>query len=132
MVPLGHSAKAFACARDKCSAAAGGQECHDMRWCGLAAWSAMMIIWLPEFHSTSIICGAPSETAATAALKALCDNDEVVTRCEVTAIIDPEGKERLVEGLSWPGPTATEMVPNEFGEPPANPDHPANAGPSVE
>jgi hypothetical protein len=105
----GNAAKAFKCARDKCEAAKDGQECHEMRWCGLAGWSGTMVIWLPEFHSTTILCGAPSETAVTEALKALCANDEVVTRCDLVTLIDPDGKEKLVEGISWPGPTATEQ-----------------------
>jgi hypothetical protein len=64
-----------------------------------------MVIWLPELHNTVPICGAPSEAAAIAALKGLCDNDEVVTRCEVVVVIDPDGKERPLENVGWPGPT---------------------------
>ena len=110
------AAKAFDCARDKCKAGAGGQDCHEARWCGLAAWSGLMVIWLPEFHATTILCGAPSEAAATAALKALCDNDEVVTRCELTALIDPDGKE-TTESVIWPGPTAAEASPDPADKP---------------
>ena len=109
----GTAAKAFACAMDKCKAAKTGQDCHEMRWCGLAGWSGTMIIWLPEFHSTTILCGAPSENAVTAGLKALCDNDEVVTRCDLVTLIDPDGQEKLVEDVSWPGPTAAEPAPEE-------------------
>lgn len=116
----GTPAKAFDCARDKCKGAAGGQECHDMRWCGLAGWSGTMVIWLPEFHSTTILCGAPSEAAVTEALKALCANDDVVTRCDLVTLIDPDGRERLVDGVSWPGPTAAKPADEpEMEEAPA-------------
>ena len=106
----GSAAKAFDCAAEKCRAEANGQECHEMRWCGLAGWSALMVVWLPEFHSTTILCGAPSEPAVVEALKAICANDEVVTRCDLATIIDPDGKEKTVEDVSWPGPTATEQT----------------------
>jgi hypothetical protein len=102
--------KALACALDKCKAGASGQDCHATRWCGLAGWSALMIIWLPEHHSTSIVCGTPAEAAAMASLKALCDNDEVVTRCQPIGTIDPDGNEKRIEDLEWPGPTS---VPQE-------------------
>ncbi len=100
------SGKAISCALDKCKAGANGQDCLATRWCGLAGWSALMIIWLPEHHATSIVCGVPSEAAAMATLKALCDNDEVVTRCEPIGTIDPDGKEQRIENVEWPGPTS--------------------------
>jgi hypothetical protein len=121
------AAKAFACAMDKCKAAPGNQSCHEMRWCGLAGWSGTMVIWLPEYHSTSIVCGAPSEAAVTGVLKALCDNDEVVTLCQVTMIIDPDGKERLVDNLEWQGPTSRETTADD-----AVPDAPAEGEPAAE
>jgi hypothetical protein len=121
--------KALACATEKCRAAAGGQLCHQTRWCGLAGWSGMMIIWLPEFHSTSIICGAPSEPAVIAALKALCDNDEVVTRCEVVTIIDPDGKEKQTTDIAWPGPTA--VTPDEQTPAASGAGPPADTPPAV-
>jgi len=105
--------KALSCALDKCKTGANGQDCLATRWCGLSGWSAMMIIWLPEHHATSIVCGVPSEAAAMASLKALCDNDEVVTRCEPIGVIDPDGKERRIADLAWPGPTS---VPAEDPE----------------
>ena len=103
----------MACARDKCTAGAGGQDCVATRWCGLSGWSGLMVIWLPEHHSTTVLCGAPSEAAATEALKALCANDEVVTRCDLVGMIDPDGTEKPVEGVSWPGPTVREPDPSE-------------------
>jgi hypothetical protein len=98
--------KALSCALDKCKAGANRQDCHATRWCGLAGWSALMIIWLPEHHSTTIVCGTPGEAAALASLKALCDNDEVVTRCQPVGTIDPDGNEKRIEDLEWPGPTS--------------------------
>jgi hypothetical protein len=117
----GSAAKAFDCAAEKCRAGAGGQECHEMRWCGLAGWSGLMVVWLPEFHSTAILCGAPSELAVVEALKAICANDEVVTRCDLVTIIDPDGNEKTIEGLSWPGPTSAD-----------SPSEPEAGAPSIE
>ena len=114
----GSAARAFDCAGEKCRAGSGGQDCHETRWCGLAAWSGLMVVWLPEFHATTVVCGAPSETAVIAALKALCDNDGVVTRCDLTTIVDPDGDEKSIEGVSWPGPTAAEPTPDEAAAPP--------------
>jgi hypothetical protein len=103
----GDAGKTLACALDKCRKGAPGQECLASRWCGLAGWSGLMVIWLPEFHSTVPLCGAASQAAVVAALKALCANDEVVTRCDLVSLIDPDGNEKAVEDISWPGPTVT-------------------------
>jgi hypothetical protein len=102
--------KALSCALDKCRKEAASPECLATRWCALSGWSGLMVIWLPEFHNTVPLCGAPSEAAAVEALKALCANDEVVTRCDVVRLIDPDGREKEVSDMSWPGPTAAPAV----------------------
>jgi hypothetical protein len=102
----GDAAKALDCAREKCRAEANGQDCVATRWCSPAAWSGLMVIWLPEFHNTLPLCGAPSEAALVEALKALCANDEVVTRCDLVLTIDPGGREKSIDDVSWPGATA--------------------------
>lgn len=97
-------AKALACAVDKCREKSAGQECHATRWCLPAGWSGLMTVWLPEFHATTIVCGTSGETAVIAALKAICDASPFVTRCTPFAIIEPDGTERGIDDLDWPGP----------------------------
>ena len=100
-------AAAFACATTQCAREANGQDCHRTRWCMPAAWSGLMVVWLPEFHATTIVCGVPSQAAATAALRALCETSEEFTRCDVVRFIDPDGGEHAVTDLSWPGPATS-------------------------
>lgn len=101
------AAKAFDCAARKCAAEGGGQDCHPTRWCFPAGWSGTMTVWLSEFHTTVPICGAPSGQAAREALKALCAGFDDGHRCDLTAIIDPEGKAEAIEGVVWPGAVMT-------------------------
>ncbi len=97
--------KALDCARRKCEAEGHGQTCYRTRWCFPAGWSGLMTIWLPEFHNTIPLCGAAGQAALTEAFKALCANDEVVTRCDVTTIIDPDGRVTSHDDIGWAGPT---------------------------
>jgi hypothetical protein len=98
---------ALDCARRKCDAEAGGQDCHATRWCFPSGWSALMVVFLPEFHSTHVICGMPGKEAATAAMKAICDAGLEFTQCDLVLTIDPDGNHSEVLGISWPGPAAT-------------------------
>src|SRR5436190_22549025 len=66
-------AKAMACAVAKCQGEAAGATCYPTRWCAPAGWSGLMVAWLPEFHSTVIVCGTSGEAAVLAALRGLCD-----------------------------------------------------------
>jgi hypothetical protein len=100
-------AAAFACATRQCAREANGQDCNRTRWCMPAAWSGLMVVWLPEFHATTIVCGVPSQAAATAALQALCGASDEFTRCDVVRFIDPDGGDHEVTDLSWPGPAAS-------------------------
>ena len=100
-------AAAFACAAKQCASEANGQDCHRTRWCMPAAWSGLMMVWLPEFHATTVVCGVPSQAAAAAALQALCETSEEFTRCEVVRFIDPDGGEHAVTEPSWPGPATS-------------------------
>lgn len=109
--------KAFACALEKCSRESRGQECYATRWCLPAGWSGMMIAWLPEFHSTFVLCGTSGEAALIAGLKALCDGSPFVTRCVPVTIVDPEGNERAIEGLDWPGPAIRDNGPSDDNNP---------------
>jgi hypothetical protein len=104
----GEPGKALSCALDKCRTESGGQDCHPTRWCSPAGWSGLMTVWLPEFHSTTLLCGTSGEAALIGALKALCDGSPDVTRCDVIAIIDPDGNERQIDDASWPGPAIAE------------------------
>ena len=97
-------AKAFACAVAKCRREAAGEECVPTRWCLPAGWSGLMVAWLPEFHSTIIVCGTSGEPAVIAALKGLCDGSQELTRCDMVSIIGPEGTELAKPNQTWPGP----------------------------
>jgi len=103
--------KGLACALDKCREEAPGQECYPTRWCLPAGWSGMMTVWLPEFHSTTILCGTTGEAALLAGLKALCDDSPFVTRCTPFAMIDFDGNERPIDGLDWLGPAVKQDDP---------------------
>lgn len=98
--------EALSCARELCVEQASGQECWQTAWCYPANWSGLMTIWLADFHTTHVLCGAPSEASLTQALAAICAGDSAATRCDVTLIIDPEGKEKEPEGISFAGPAA--------------------------
>jgi hypothetical protein len=80
-----------------------------------------MVVWLGDFHTTQVLCGAPSETALTGALRELCAGDEGASGCDLFKVIDPAGNERMIEGVSFPGPAET---PAEGGgaEPEAEPE----------
>jgi len=94
---------ALACARAKCDKESGGQECFATRWCYPAGWSALMIVWLPEFHSTHVVCGAPGRPAAVAALTAICQSAPEYTGCDLVLTIDPDGHEEDVSQTIEPG-----------------------------
>jgi hypothetical protein len=102
--------KAADCALKACRKGAGGQECHLTRWCMPAGWSGMMVAWLPEFHTTQIVCGLPDEAAVGGALRAICDAAAEYTRCDFVRTIDPDGVETAVPDVSWPGPTDYEAA----------------------
>jgi hypothetical protein len=80
-----------------------------------------MVIWLGDFHATHALCGAPNEAALTAALGALCAGNEGATNCDLFKVIDPDGNEREVQGISFPGPAAVAdpapALPRATGEP---------------
>jgi hypothetical protein len=97
-------AKAMDCALAKCGREAVGVTCYPTRWCAPAGWSGLMVAWLPEFHSTVIVCGASGQAAVLAALKGLCDASEELTRCDMVSVVDPNGIEVAKPGESWPGP----------------------------
>lgn len=97
---------ALACALDKCRKESNGQDCFATRWCAPAGWSGLMVAWLPEFHTTVILCGSSSQATVGAALKAICEATEEFTGCDLFTVIDPEGNAHEVSETSWPGPAA--------------------------
>jgi hypothetical protein len=107
--------EALSCARELCAEQSPGQTCSPTAWCLPAKWSGVMTIWLPDFHTTRVLCGAPSETALSDALRALCAGDAAATHCDLTLVVDPEGNERTVEGVSFVGPAA-QPLPAATGE----------------
>lgn len=102
------SETALDCAAKKCEGESGGQACHATRWCFPAGWTMLMVVWLPEFRSTHVLCGMPGEAAAKAAMRAICDAGEEFTQCDLVLSIDPDGKQSNLIGVSWPGPAAVE------------------------
>ena len=113
------SEQAMSCAREHCSEQAPGQECYITAWCFPAGWSGYMTLWLPDFHTTQVLCGLPNEAGLRAAFEALCRSDDAATSCDLVAIVDPDGNERSVEGVSFAGGAA----------PPTEPAAPGAAGP---
>ena len=111
--------EALSCARELCLEQASGQECWQTAWCFPANWSGLMTIWLADFHTTHVLCGAPSEASLTQALAAICAGDEGATSCDITMTIDPDGNERIVEGVSFVGPAAPTPTGSEAAAAPA-------------
>lgn len=99
--------RALDCALDKCRKESNGQDCVATRWCTPAGWSGLMVAWLPEFHTTVILCGAGSQAAVGAGLKAICDATEEFTRCDLITVIDPDGNANEISDTSWPGPATS-------------------------
>lgn len=97
------SATALACARKKCVDESGGQECFATRWCYPSGWSGLMIVWLPEFHSTHTICGMPGLAATQAALRSVCQASPEFSRCDLVMMIDPDGNQEEYDEAILPG-----------------------------
>ncbi len=94
------------CAAKKCQAEAGGQDCERAQWCFNAGWSGFMTVFLPDFHTTKIICGAPGRQALRSAFKAFCEGNPYATSCAISVMIDPAGKEYEIEDAEFRGPAA--------------------------
>lgn len=84
------------CARAQCTAGASGQDCYRTAWCYPAQWSGLMTVWLGEFHTTQIICGAPSQEALQQAMEAFCIGNPYAVSCDLFLVIDPDGAETEV------------------------------------
>jgi len=112
--------EALKCATEQCSEQSPGQTCFPTAWCLPANWSGVMVIWLGEFHASHALCGAPDEVAMQDALRAICAGSEGATHCDLVQIIDPDGNERDIVGISFPGPLAP-VSPEAAGEPEPEP-----------
>jgi hypothetical protein len=110
------SGEALACARELCAEGAPDQECLAIAWCYPARWSGVMTIWLPDFHSAHALCGAPSERALKEALAEFCAASSEATGCDLSVVIDPDGNETTVEGVSFPGGAAPQTSEEASGE----------------
>jgi hypothetical protein len=64
-----------------------------------------MTVWLSDFHTTYVLCGATSEEAVQAALSAICAADRYATSCDLFLVIDPDGVE-YEAGVSFGGGAA--------------------------
>ena len=94
------------CALDKCNAEAGGQDCFETAWCMQARWSGLMTVFLSDFHTTYVLCGAPSQAALAETFRAWCAQIENADRCEFSVSINPNGIVRDDVGESFAGPAA--------------------------
>jgi hypothetical protein len=104
----GSAAEALSCAREKCLPHADGQECSETAWCLPARWSGLLTVWLDDFHTTQVICGAPSRKALTEMFRAVCAESEHANSCDFSTTIDPDGTERDDADETFPGPTAAQ------------------------
>ena len=93
---------ALDCALERCRAEADGQNCIPARWCYPAGWSGLMIVWLPEFHATQVVCGLPGRDATMEALRAICLNAPEFSRCDLVMTIDADGREERYEEVIDP------------------------------
>ena len=109
--------EALACAREHCLEQAPEQECAPTAWCYPARWSGTMTIWLSDFHTTQVLCGMPDEATLQEVLAGLCWFNKEATSCDLTLIVNPDGKEQAMEGMTFPG-GASETGPNATGEAP--------------
>jgi len=109
--------EALACAREHCLAQAPEQECSQTAWCYPARWSGTMTLWLSNFHTTQVLCGMPDEATLQEVLAGLCWFNKDATSCDLMLIIDPDGKEQVLEGMTFPG-GASETGSNATGEAP--------------
>jgi hypothetical protein len=98
--------EAMACAHELCLEQAPGHPCSASAWCLPARWSGVMVAQIADAQAMRALCGAPSEDALKAALTALCAGEDGATRCDLVNVIDPEGSEHAIEGVSFPGPAA--------------------------
>jgi hypothetical protein len=96
-------ADALSCAQELCAEQTVGQECVLTAWCLPARWSGLMTVQLQDFHTTQVLCGIGSEAALSATLAVLCADNDVATSCDLARVIDPDGNETLVEGVTFPG-----------------------------
>jgi len=106
--------EALACAREHCLEQAPDQECAPT-WCYPARWSGTMTLWLSDFHTTRVLCGMPDEATLQEVLAGLCWFNKDARSCDLTLIVDPDGKELAMEGMTFPG-GASETGANATGE----------------
>ena len=104
----GSATEALTCAREKCVAEAGGQDCLETAWCLPARWSGLLTVWVGDFHSTQVVCNAPSRKALSEMFRAVCEESEHANNCDFTTTIDPDGTERDDADETFPGPTAAQ------------------------
>lgn len=117
--------EALSCAQELCAEQVIDQECLPTAWCYPAGWSGQMNVWLPEFHSTAVLCGMPSPKALVDTLQALCAANESAVHCDLSRTIDPAGNERAVEGVRFAGGAPAPTPPPSdapAAAPPATPD----------
>ena len=88
---------ALDCARSKCQRKAGRGACFAVTVCEPSGWAGVMSVKLKAAHFSSVICGAPTREALTAALRAFCRGNAGLEQCSVAQLWTPDGKLMLVD-----------------------------------
>jgi hypothetical protein len=102
-VEVCHGASARAaldCARARCQRKASAGSCFAVTVCQPPGWAGLMGVQLSEVHFTSAICGAPTQEAAIAALRAFCQGHAGMRQCAVARLWAPNGNLVNVD-LGW-------------------------------
>lgn len=92
--------QAIECARARCQRKAGRGACFAVTACEPAGWAGLMGVQLAEVHFTNAVCGAPTQQAAVAALRAFCQGYAGMKQCAVKRLWSPDGKS-VAADLNW-------------------------------
>ncbi len=97
----GNSARAaLDCARARCQRKAGSGACFAVNVCQPAGWAGLMGVQLSEVHFINAVCGAPTQEAVVASLRAFCQGHAGMRQCAVTRLWAPNGNQIDVD-LKW-------------------------------
>lgn len=91
---------ALDCARARCQRKASSGACFAVTVCQPAGWAGHMGVKLSEVHFTSTVCGAPTQEAVIASLRAFCQGHAGMRQCVVMRLWAPNGNPVNVE-LNW-------------------------------
>lgn len=96
-----HGASAQAaldCALRRCQRKAGRGACYAVTACAPGGWAGIMGVKLKDVHFSDAICGAPSQPALVAALRAFCQGHGAgLEQCSLTQAWSPDGKPQKID-----------------------------------